>query len=252
MPESKKLFKDHFSKQSKDYSKFRPLYPPQLYEHLSDICGGHALVWDCATGNGQAARGLAGFFDQIVATDGSARQIANAVGPDNVSFGVAMAEQSGLAASSVDLVTVAQALHWFDRGAFFQEVRRVLKPGGILAVWTYNLLKIENDIDLIINKFDQDIIGLYWPPERQLVRDEYGTIDFPFGEIAMPAFNMELSWQLDDLLGYLGTWSSVVRYRQAKGQDPLNEIRSELSAAWGPASDEKRVKWPLSFRVGRL
>ncbi len=252
MPKSIKNFKDHFSNQSKGYSKFRPLYPSELYQHLSDICCGHKMVWDCATGTGQAARGLSEYFEHIVATDGSEKQIASAHGSDNVTFSVATAERSGLDTSSVDLITVAQALHWFDHDAFFKEVERVLKPGGILAVWTYNLLKIEDKIDLILQEFNENIVGEYWPPERQLVRDEYKTIDFPFDVIAMPAFNMETYWTLDDLLGYLGTWSSVVRYRQAKGQDPLEKIQAELSTVWGGASDEKRVKWPLSFRVGKL
>lgn len=245
-------FKDHFSKQSKGYSQFRPLYPEALYRHLSDICIGHKRVWDCATGTGQAARGLAEYFDHIVATDGSEKQIENAHGPDNVSFRVASAENSGLDASSVDLITVAQALHWFDHEAFFQEVRRVLKPGGILAVWTYNLLKIDEKIDPILQRFDEDIIGEYWPQERQFVRDDYQTIDLPFDEIAMPAFHMAASWALDDLLGYLATWSSVVRYRQDKGQDPLGQIKSEIITAWGFVPDKKAISWPLSFRVGRL
>ncbi|PCI47632.1 MAG: SAM-dependent methyltransferase [Alphaproteobacteria bacterium] len=246
------VFKDHFSKQSEGYSKFRPLYPPELYGHLSDICGAHALVWDCATGSGQAARGLAEYFDHIVATDASEQQIASAAGPDNVSFSVATAEQSGLHPSSVDLITVAQALHWFDHGVFFQEVRRVLKPGGVLAAWTYNLLKIDEDIDPVLQRFDRDIVGAYWPPERQLVRDEYGTMDFPFDEIPMPAFNMVTLWTLDDLLGYLASWSSVVCYQKAKGRDPLTDIHAELGELWGPAADKKPVTWPLSFRVGRL
>ncbi len=210
------------------------------------------MVWDCATGTGQAARGLSNYFDRIVATDGSEKQIVNAVGPENVSYRVATAEQSGIKASSVDLVTVAQALHWFAGDAFFKEAKRVLKPNGIIAAWTYNLLKIDENIDPILQKFNEDIIGEYWPPERQLVRDEYRTIDFPFDEIVMPAYSMEALWTLDDLLGYLATWSSVVRYRQARGHDPLKIIQPELSAVWGEKEKTKAVRFPLGFRVGRL
>lgn len=246
------IFKDHFSIQSKGYSKFRPLYPAELYSHLFDMCGGHSLVWDCATGTGQAARGLSEYFDNIMATDGSEKQIASAHAPENVAFSVATAEYSGLDGCSVDLITVAQALHWFDHDAFFKEVRRVLKPGGILAVWTYNLLEVGEDIDPILHQFNDNIVGDYWPAERQLVRDEYKTIDFPFDEIEMPNFSMETSWTLDDLMGYLATWSSVVRYRQAKGHDPLQGIYSKLLVAWGDTTEEKLVKWPLSFRVGRI
>ncbi len=244
-------FKDHFSKQSKGYGKFRPLYPPEMYAHLSGLCADHGLAWDCATGTGQAARGLSPFFDRVVATDGSEKQITHATGPNNVDFRVATAEQSGLASSSVDLITVAQALHWFDREAFYQEVRRVLKPGGILAVWTYNLLCLEGEIDSILNRFNEDIVGDYWPSERQLVRDEYRTISFPFPEVPMPQYAMEASWSMEELLGYLATWSSVARYKTTTGRDPLAEIQADLTAAWGEVTSKKTVRWPLTFRVGK-
>lgn len=243
-------FKDHFSRQSVDYKRFRPSYPPELYSYLSDICGGRVLAWDCATGTGQAAQGLSPFFDHIVATDASEKQISQAQGADNISFRIATAEKTELETSSVDLIVVAQALHWFDHDAFYQEVKRVLKPGGILAVWTYDLLEINEKIDPIIHKLNDDIVGEYWPSERQLVRDKYQTIDFPFQEKAAPSFSMASSWTRDDLIGYLGTWSSVVRYRADKGRDPLQEIMPALSAAWGQHSDKKTIQWPLSFRIG--
>ncbi len=246
-------FRDHFSAQAGAYSIFRPLYPVELYSYLSGLCPGHDLAWDCATGNGQAARGLADKFRHIVATDGSREQVSHASGPDNVSFRVATAERSGLETASIDLITVAQALHWFDRDAFFQEVERVLKPGGILAAWSYNLLEIDQDIDALVGHLCDDIVGVYWPPERQIVNDNYQTIDFPLPEITLPPFRMTALWSLDDLVGYLGTWSSVVRYRAAKGRDPLQEIYDDLRAAWGRDSRKKRqVRWPLNFRVGRL
>ncbi|VAV88095.1 SAM-dependent methyltransferases [hydrothermal vent metagenome] len=245
-------FKDHFSTQSKGYSKFRPSYPRELYSYLSGLCTSHDLVWDCATGTGQAARGLSPFFDRIIATDGSAQQVAKAEGPQNITFCVATAEESGLEASSVDLVTVAQALHWFAHDDFFQEAKRILKPGGILAVWTYNLLGIDQDIDRIVRLLYTKVIGEYWPPERALVDENYGSIDFPFQEIAVPDFNMTASWRLDDLLGYLSTWSAVVRYKADKGRDPIEQIRSELSAVWGDDIDEHTVNWPLSFHIGQF
>jgi len=250
-------FKDHFSKQSKAYGEFRPQYPQALYEYLSGICSsGHELVWDCATGTGQAARGLSGYFDNIIATDASAQQIASAAGPENVTFRVALAEGSGLDSASVDLVTVAQALHWFDLSVFYDEVKRVLKPKGILAVWTYDLLKIEDKIDGIIEKFNDDIIGEYWPAERQLVRDRYRKLSFPFNERGLtassPEFNMTAQWSLDDLMGYLATWSSVAAYKDVRNKDPLREIYADLCAAWGVSSDKKDVKWPLSLRIGRI
>lgn len=243
-------FKDHFSQQAAGYSKFRPLYPSGLYQHLSGICGGLGRAWDCATGNGQAARGLAAYFDHVIATDASEKQISHAHGPNNVSFRVGAAERSGLDDASVDLITVAQALHWFDHQAFFQEAQRVLKPGGILAVWTYDLLVLDHQLDPVLRRLNEDIVGGYWPAERQMVRDRYQTIDFPFEDITMPGFNLQASWTLEELVGYLSTWSSVVRYKAATGRDPLQEITPDLRDAWGPDTDKKHVRWPITFKVG--
>jgi len=249
-------FKDHFSRQSSEYGKFRPQYPAALYHYLAELCAARTLAWDCASGTGQAARGLAGLFDQVVATDASAAQIENATGPENIIFRVAAAEQSGLERESVDLVTVAQALHWFDLDLFYREVRRTMKPGGILAVWSYNQLRVNNDIDAILDELNADIVGPYWPAERQMVRDGYRTIDFPFEEIyppeAGPAFRMTASWRLEELMGYLATWSSVVRYQAATGRNPLAGIYPALAAAWGNEGETRRIHWPLTIRAGRL
>lgn len=245
-------FKDHFSRQSKGYGEFRPDYPNDLYQHLSDLCTGYDLAWDCATGTGQAARGLSNFFTHIIATDASEKQILNASGPANITFRVAEAQRSGLETSSVDLVMVAQALHWFSHDDFFMEVKRVLKPDGILAAWTYHLLQIEPEIDKIIQKFDQDIVGQYWPKERQLVRERYSSITFPFNEISMSPYNMTSSWALDELVGYLRTWSSVVRYKADRGRDPLEEIIPDLRVLWGDVAVQKSVQWPLTIRAGRF
>ncbi|VAX06152.1 hypothetical protein MNBD_ALPHA03-557 [hydrothermal vent metagenome] len=250
-------FKDYFSTQSKAYGRFRPQYPEELYEYLSGLCEDHELAWDCATGTGQAAGGLSDYFNNVVATDASATQIENTQGPGNVVFQSGFAEKSGLAAQSVDIITVAQALHWFDLDGFYREARRVLKPNAVLAVWTYNLLEVgEENIDLIIKRFDEEIVGEYWPEERQLVRDNYAAIDFPFNEegraASIPEFNMTMRWSLDDLMGYLATWSSVAAYKAAKGCDPLREIYSDLCAVWGAANNKKNIKWPLSFKIGRV
>ncbi|NOZ41988.1 MAG: class I SAM-dependent methyltransferase [Alphaproteobacteria bacterium] len=246
-------FKDYFSTRSGEYSRFRPSYPPAVYQYLSGLCAGHDLAWDCATGSGQAARGLCGHFHQIVATDASAEQLRHAAGPDNVSFRVATAEQSGFETASVDLITVAQALHWFDHEAFFREVKRVVKPGGIIAAWSYNLLEITPEIDVIVNRFCEDTVGEYWPPGRRYVVDDYRTIAFPFAEVTMPPLRMTVVWSLDDLIGYLATWSAVTRYRAARGRDPMVDIYTELSTVWGPdTAAKKTVHWPLSFLVGKL
>lgn len=243
-------FKDHFSSHAQAYSTYRPSYPQALYEALAGICEGHDLAWDCATGNGQAALGLAAYFNQVIATDASKKQIDSAAGRRNISYRVAGAENSGLERASVDLITVAQALHWFNHEAFFEEARRVLKPGGILAVWTYNLLEVNEEITALIRRLSEEIVGSYWPPERKYVLDNYRTIKFPFEAAELPAFNMTALWSLDELLGYLATWSSVVYYKADKGHDPLDEILPALSRAWGGA-DKKAINWPLTMHLLR-
>ena len=244
-------FKDHFSTQSAAYAKHRPRYPSALFEYLASVTTEHERAWDCATGNGQAALGLARCFTEVIATDASRQQLLSAAPHERIRYRVAAAEQSGLEPGSVDLITVAQALHWFDLEAFYTEVRRVLKGSGVLAVWAYNLLEISPEVDFLINEFYGETVGPYWPPERQLIEEGYRTIAFPFRELEPPPFLMEASWNLAELAGYLRTWSATRRFTEARGFDPVTDLTVKLLAAWGaPAEEEKRVRWPLSLRVG--
>ncbi|WP_127475388.1 class I SAM-dependent methyltransferase [Sulfurivermis fontis] len=245
-------FKDHFSGHAADYTRYRPGYPYALFAWLAQQAPGHERVWDCATGNGQAALGLAAHFDAVIATDASANQIAAATAHPRVRYAVAPAEASGIAAHSVDLITVGQALHWFDFPAFYAEAARVLKPGGVLAAWSYGLMQISPAVDAAVWRLYEPITGAYWPPERRYVEEQYHTLPFPLDEIAAPSFAMEAQWTLEQLLGYLGTWSAVQRYRKERGNDPLQLIADELAAAWGGADTVRRVVWPLSMRVGRF
>lgn len=244
-------FKDHFSGHAADYTRYRPAYPRALFAWLAQQASGHGLAWDCATGNGQAALGLAEFFDTVIATDASANQIAAASPHPRLRYAVAPAEATALDAHSVDLVTVGQALHWFDFPAFYAEVARVLKPGGVLAAWSYGLMQVSPAIDAAVWRLYEPITGAYWPPERRYVEAQYRTLPFPCAEITPPPFAMAAPWTLEQLMGYLGTWSAVQRYRQATGRDPLALIADELAVAWGEA-DTRQVVWPLSLRVGRL
>ena len=243
-------FKDHFSGHAANYAKFRPNYPRELFEYLASIAPGRGRAWDCATGNGQAAVGLSAFFECIIATDASERQILGASRNERIEFRVAVAEKSGLESKSIDLVTVAQALHWFDLDAFYAEAIRVLKPRGILAAWCYNLLEIAPEIDAIITRFYDEIVGPYWPPERKIVEGRYRTIRFPFDELEPPAFVMQAHWSLEQLLGYLRTWSATQAFITAHGSDPTEAITADLSGAWGKATGGRIVRWPLSIRVG--
>jgi SAM-dependent methyltransferase len=242
-------FKDHFSRQAADYAKFRPHYPQELFDYLGSIAPGRQLAWDCGTGNGQAAVGLATLFDRVIATDASEKQIASAQLHKKVEYRAATAENNGLRSKTIDLIMVAQALHWFDLDRFYQEARRVLKPDGVLSASAYNLLKIKPAIDDIVNRYYHEVVGPFWPPERILV-ERFDELSFPFDEIDVPKFEMTAHWNLDDLLGYLRTWSSTQRFIAAKDADPLQEISDELGGAWGTPERTRNVSWPLTLRVG--
>ena len=242
-------FKDHFSKQAADYAKFRPRYPQKLFDYLGSIAPSRQFAWDCGTGNGQAAVGLATAFDRVIATDASEKQIANAQPHERVEYHVAPAESSGIKSATVDLITTAQALHWFDLDRFYTEARRVLKPNGVLTASAYNLLHIEPAIDEVINRYYYEVVGPFWPPERVLV-EQFAHLHFPFHEIHPPKFQMTSHWNLDHLIGYLRSWSSTQRFIAANKDNPLDQIRNNLSAAWGDANQRRRVVWPLTLRLG--
>jgi SAM-dependent methyltransferase len=244
-------FKDHFSKQAEEYAKFRPRYPQELFRYLAIIAPATELAWDCATGNGQAAVALAEVFDRVIATDASEPQIRNAEPRSRVEYRVAPAEESGIGAETIDLVTIAQALHWFELERFYAEVRRVLKPEGVIAASAYNLLHVEKAIDAVVNHYYFDIVGPYWPPERVLV-EKFEELPFPFPEIAAPAFEMTADWNLERLVGYLRTWSAAQRFIAANHRDPLEDVEKELRSAWGDAEQSRHVVWPLTIRIGRL
>jgi SAM-dependent methyltransferase len=242
-------FKDHFSKQAAEYAMFRPSYPPELFDYLAAIAPSHQLAWDCGTGNGQAAVGLASLFDRVIATDASEKQIANAQPHAHVEYRVAPAENSGIQSGTIDLIMVAQALHWFDLNRFYAEARRALKPSGVLAASAYNLLHIEPAIDEVVNRYYYEVVGPFWPPERQLV-EQFADLPFPFREIDPPKFEMTAHWNFDHLLGYLRTWSSTQRFIATKGTDPLDQITNDLRNAWGKPERTRSVSWPLVVRIG--
>jgi SAM-dependent methyltransferase len=245
-------FKDYFSKQACEYTRYRPHYPIQLFEYLAELTMEHQLAWDCATGSGQAALGLAGYFEKIIATDASDKQIANATAHDRITYIVAPAEKTAITSESVDLIVVAQALHWFDLDKFYAEVRRVSKSGGVLAVWSYSLLRVSPAIDRLVDRFYTEVVGPFWPVERKFVDDKYQSIAFPFQEFTSPAFNMEVKWSSEHLLGYIGTWSSVQKFREQNNTDPLESLARDLQQVWGRLKEKKRIHWPINMRVGRV
>lgn len=244
-------FKDHFSRQAADYAKFRPQYPRALFAWIAAQAANHELAVDCATGSGQAAVGLTEFFRQVIALDASTKQIQSAQPHPRVEYRVATAEATGLPDNSCDAVTVAQALHWFELELFYAEMNRVLKPGGVLAVWAYNYLRLSPEVDAVLRRYHDEIVGPFWPPERKLVGHGYRDLPFPFEEISAPDFWIETTWTVAHLLGYLRTWSATQRYEAEKGSDPLALIENDLIARWGDPKAERLGVWPLVVRLGR-
>jgi ubiquinone/menaquinone biosynthesis C-methylase UbiE len=243
---------DHFSRVADAYAAFRPRYPSELFDWLASVVPGRGQVWDVGTGNGQAALGLAPFFRRIIATDFSAGQIQAAESHPRIEYRVAPAENSGIDSQSVDLVTVAQALHWFDLAAFFAEARRVLVPGGVVAAWTYGVVHAdEPEADRVLHHFYYQEIGPWWPENRKLVEDGYRTIAFPFAPLDPPRLDMTAHWSLTELLGYIGTWSAVSRCREATRTDPVSGLGSRLAVSWGNPQNRRLISWPLSLLAGR-
>jgi SAM-dependent methyltransferase len=243
-------FQDRFAFAAGEYATYRPHYPGELFAWLRQRTPSARRVWDCGTGSGQAAMALAARFELVVATDPSLTQLIHAARDGAVQYAASTAEAAPLRRGSIDLVTVAQALHWFDRAAFFNEARRVLVPGGLLAIWSYGIPTIAPAIDEVLRRFHDVELGAYWSPERRLVERGYEGISLPFVEEPAPRFSMQATWSLPQLGGYLSTWSAVGKYRQVTGADPIPGIMRALAKCWEDHANTRLVDWPLILRVG--
>jgi len=244
-------FKDHFSAQSADYRRYRPHYPDAMLARVASLAPSRGLAIDCATGTGQAALGLARHFERVAAVDGSAAQLRNASRAPGVAYLAGVAEQLPLQAGCASLLAAAQAAHWFDPDRFFAECRRVLVPGGIVALWTYGVVRISGPVDAVVDRFYETTLGGYWPPERRHVDEGYRSLPFPLERIELPSFEMETDWTLDETIGYLATWSALVRFRETTGADPLPALRQELARCW-PVQGRLRLRWPVHLLVGTV
>ena len=242
-------FKDHFSGQSGEYQKYRPDYPPALFEWLASVAPGRRLAIDVATGNGQAAIGLAAHFERVIASEPSAGQLREARSHPRVEYRQEAAEAMSAETGSADLVTAAQAAHWFDWPRFTAEAGRVLRERGVVAVWTYSNCEVTPEIDRLVADFSRDAVGPYWPRERRIVEEGYASLVLPFPPIEPPAFEMTTHWDAAAMLGYLDTWSSVRRCRARTGRDPLALLAKPLAAAWGAGT--RAMRWPLTLLAGR-
>jgi len=245
-------FKDHFSGHADSYREARPTYPDALFDWLARTAPDTALAWDAGCGNGQATLALAQHFGRVIGTDPSANQITEAQARPNIEYKVEPAEQPSLADASASAVIVAQALHWFDHARFYEQVKRVLKPGGLFAAWCYaDCSTGEASIDRVKDHLYVDLTGKYWPPERAHVDAGYATLPFPFVEIAAPPFDMVARWNVDQFLAYLRTWSASQRYLKSRGMDPVALIEPDFRAAWGDPARLRDVRWKFFVRAGR-
>ena len=244
--------KDNFSEQAKLYASFRPHYPAALYDFLFKHVKHFDRALDVATGNGQVAIVLAEKFKEVYATDISDKQLSEAPKLRNIIYKKEAAEQTTFPDNYFDLVTVAQAIHWFDFDKFYNEVKRILKPAGTIAVIGYALVRINAKIDSWLDNFYENILGTYWDKERKYVDENYRTIPFPFNEIESPLINIEYKWNKAQFIGYLNTWSALQHFVKQQGQHPLSdELLKELNKAW-PDDVEQKVCFPLLLRTGYL
>ncbi len=241
---------DRFSAQAAAYARYRIDYPPALYAWLLPQVPGRGRAWDCATGNGQVAAVLAGHFQQVEATDLSQSQLAQAPALPNVRYQAAPAEHTPFPARHFDLITVAQAVHWFEAEAYHRELRRVARPGALLAEWGYGLVRVSPEIDAVVNEFYARTMRPYWDANRWHLDDEYARIPFPFDRVQRQHFEVRRQWSVGWFLDYLRTWSSVQKFIRQQGVDPVDLLAEVLTPLWGPAARE--VVFPVFARAGRL
>jgi ubiquinone/menaquinone biosynthesis C-methylase UbiE len=242
--------KDNFSKHSDLYSRFRPGYPTKLFDFLLPLVPEKNDAWDCGTGNGQVAVKLSKYFKKVSATDLSASQINNAVTRSNIFYTVENSEHAMFADNIFDLVTVAQAIHWFDFKEFYKEVKRTLKPGGIIAVIGYDVFRVNKEINFLTDNFYRKTTGPYWDKERKYIDERYSTIPFPFKEMGSPDFEMHYKWDFAQVIGYLNTWSAVQHYIRKNNENPVEKFSEELKEAWGNVA-KRSVSFPVFMRTGR-
>lgn len=246
-------FRDQFGWQSGLYARYRPGYPAALFDYLAGVVSRRRLAWDCGTGNGQAAVGLSAHFDRVIATDASRSQLAHVVRQERIEYVAAQAEAPPIAPHTVDLITAAQAMHWFDLDRFFAAVREVARPDGVAAAWCYGLPRVTASVDRVIDDFYHNVTAPYWESGRRWIDENYLTIPFPFDDLTdVPKFEFHGDWSLEHFLGYLESWSACATYQKKYGHSLLDHVREPLRAAWGGDDEARRVRWPIYLRVGRM
>ncbi|CEG56649.1 class I SAM-dependent methyltransferase [Legionella fallonii] len=253
MNEVSREYIKHFNQQSDQYLLCRPDYPQELFDYFAQLVAPDASIWDCGTGNGQAAKELATRFSKVIATDINQKQLDVANKAPNIDYICAPAEHTPIQADTISLVTVAQALHWFKFPEFYQEVKRVSKTGGYIAAWCYSLGFFGTDLDKVIKKLYYDILGAeFWPRERFYIDEQYQTIPFPFHKISTPQWFIDKKITFNELIGYLSTWSAVKEYQARQQRNPIELIYSELQSFWGDEQEGRMIRWPIHCLLGKV
>ena len=241
-----------FSRVAKEYGASRPGYPEELFAWLAGSVPRRETALDAATGSGQAAWGLAKHFDRVIAIDVSAEQLRHARGHPRIEYRVARAEASGLPDGSVDLAVAAAAIHWFDRARFNDELRRVMRRGGVVAVWTYHVAHVDPPLEAILGAFYRDVVGPYYPPGVRLVDERYSGIELPGEELTTPSFHASVRWNARQVASFVRTWSAVPIYIDATKRDPVPTLEAEVEAAFGGPDIARDLSFPLYLRAARL
>ena len=244
------VFKDHFSERAAGYASYRPHYTAELANWLASIAPTKRLAWDAGCGSGQLSTLLGDQFERVIATDASAEQVARAEPHPHVEYRAEPAEKSSLESHSVDLITVAQAVHWMNLEGFYAEARRVARPGGGIALVAYGIAVIEPGIDAVIDRFYSGDLDRYWPPERSHIETGYRDLPFPFERIPAPKMDLSIDWTVEQMLGYIRTWSAVRALEKAKGPETTDRFAEDLRHTWG--SRLLTVRWPLVIVAGRV
>jgi hypothetical protein len=243
--------KDNFSHNPSGYATYRPSYPDAIFQELPKLIPSTSRAWDVGTGNGQVAVKLSAFMNHVEATDISAAQMSKATLSSKISYSVQPAEKTNFEDDTFDLITIGQAIHWFDFDKYYAEVYRVAKDQAIIEAIGYDLIKINPAVDKIIDHLYSGILKDYWDPERKYIDDQYRTIPFPFEEIPLPNDPIKVNWTLDHLIGFLNTWSALKHYRTKKNDNPLDSIKSDLREAWGK-NESKLCNFPIISRAGKI
>lgn len=240
-----------FSLESDQYARFRPTYPTELINLIVSLAPQKFIAWDVACGNGQLTIELSNHFETVIATDVSEEQITMAPQKRNINYRVEPSENTSIEQSSIDLITVSQAIHWFEFDQFYNQVRKVIKPNGILALIAYILPTITPEIDAVIQEFYNGTLNGYWDERRKFIEEEYTTIPFPFEEVKLPSYYIEQQWKREDLIGYLSTWSAVKKYKQITSTDPIAIVAEIINSLWGE-NEIIEVRTPLITKIARI